>query len=213
MMMVMALHHSLACAGENSMDKADIKKLKESGVFGPLTFWVTEIKNLEEAGSTAAVGVPAVVRSMPCQVTSSIALCQVLLMCCLTFSVMLTWLCTPWLQVRRSVWLMLWGLGHQETDAWLVVLLWRLLLLLLLQSGVLIRGNLRTDRLEVFKALCDKVKELFGSKYEVLMIEDPEADMEGGPLTPGGSSSGSGSSKGGNAAAAAVEPRVAFQVG
>jgi hypothetical protein len=41
-------------AGENSMDKADIKKLKESGVFGPLTFWVTEIKNLEEAGNPNA---------------------------------------------------------------------------------------------------------------------------------------------------------------
>jgi hypothetical protein len=36
------------------MDKADIKKLKESGVFGPLTFWVTEIKNLEEAGNPNA---------------------------------------------------------------------------------------------------------------------------------------------------------------
>jgi hypothetical protein len=36
------------------MDKADIKKLKESGVFGPLTFWVTEIKNLEEAANPNA---------------------------------------------------------------------------------------------------------------------------------------------------------------
>lgn len=43
-----------AAAGENSMDKTDIKKLKESGVFGPLTFWVTDIKNLEESGSQAS---------------------------------------------------------------------------------------------------------------------------------------------------------------
>lgn len=47
--------HGLGCpAGDNSIDKADIKRLKESGVFGPLTFWVTEIKNLEELGNTNA---------------------------------------------------------------------------------------------------------------------------------------------------------------
>lgn len=39
------------------MDKADIKKLKESGVFGPLTFWVTEIKNLEETTGNTSPGV------------------------------------------------------------------------------------------------------------------------------------------------------------
>lgn len=48
-----------AAAGDNSIDKADIKRLKESGVFGPLTFWVTEIKNLEELGNpNAAVSPP-----------------------------------------------------------------------------------------------------------------------------------------------------------
>lgn len=53
-------------AGENSMDKADIKRLKESGVFGPLTFWVTEIKNLEEAGNpNAAVSVQHTADSTP----------------------------------------------------------------------------------------------------------------------------------------------------
>lgn len=41
-------------AGDNSIDKADIKRLKESGVFGPLSFWVTEIKNLEELGNPNA---------------------------------------------------------------------------------------------------------------------------------------------------------------
>lgn len=45
---------SCCAAGDNSIDKADIKKLKESGVFGPLTFWVTEIKNLEELGNPNA---------------------------------------------------------------------------------------------------------------------------------------------------------------
>lgn len=39
---------------ENAMDKADIQKLRDSGVFGPLTFWVTEIKNLAD-GDTGKV--------------------------------------------------------------------------------------------------------------------------------------------------------------
>ncbi|WIA11756.1 hypothetical protein OEZ85_011851 [Tetradesmus obliquus] len=114
--------------GENSMDKADIKRLKESGVFGPLTFWVTEIKNLEEAGNPNAA------------------------------------------------------------------------------SGVLIRGNMRSDRASVFQSLCDKVQELFGPKYSVLMIEDPEALGEDEPAPrPVKAADGS-------VAAAAPEPRVAFQV-
>ncbi|KAF8071032.1 EGY1 [Scenedesmus sp. PABB004] len=114
--------------GDNSMDKADIKRLKESGVFGPLTFWVTEIRNLEEGGNANA------------------------------------------------------------------------------GSGVLVRGNLRTDRLTVFRAVCDKVKELFGGKYEVLMIEDPEAQAEGDAPPPRPSSSAAAGGK------AVQEPRVAFQV-
>lgn len=49
----------VVAAGDNSIDKADIKRLKESGVFGPLSFWVTEIKNLEELGNpNAAVSGP-----------------------------------------------------------------------------------------------------------------------------------------------------------
>jgi hypothetical protein len=44
----------VVAAGDNSIDKADIKRLKESGVFGPLSFWVTEIKNLEELGNPNA---------------------------------------------------------------------------------------------------------------------------------------------------------------
>ena len=130
-------------ASESSMSKADIKKLRESGVFGPLSFWVTEIKNLEEEGPQPGM-----------------------------------------------------------------------------KLGVLIRGNLRTDRTTVFESLCEKVSELFGDKYGVLMIEDPEAfDAEGAPLTPPPpSSSGrangssSGSSNAGAAAAEAPEPRVAFQI-
>jgi hypothetical protein len=54
----------IAVAGDNSIDKADIKRLKESGVFGPLTFWVTEIKNLEELGNPNA-GVSASSASAP----------------------------------------------------------------------------------------------------------------------------------------------------
>jgi hypothetical protein len=127
-------------ASESSMSKADIKKLKESGVFGPMSFWVTEIKNLEEEGPQPGM-----------------------------------------------------------------------------KLGVLVRGNLRTDRATVFENLCEKVKELFGDKYGVLMIEDPEAfDEEGAPLTPSSSGrvNGSSSNSGGGAGAAAAvaEPRVAFQI-
>lgn len=52
---VVLLHNTpLHVSGDNSIDKADIKRLKESGVFGPLTFWVTDIKNLEELGNPNA---------------------------------------------------------------------------------------------------------------------------------------------------------------
>lgn len=86
-----------------------------------------------------------------------------------------------------------------------------------LQSGVLIRGNLRADRLQVFEAVCDKVNELFGSKYAVLMIEDPEALSEAGGLGgaggPGSDAGSSSSSSKGGSTAAVQEPRIAFQVG
>lgn len=75
----------------------------------------------------------------------------------------------------------------------------------------MIRGNLRTDRLKVFNSVCDKVQELFGDKYKVLMIEDPEAYLDG-PAGPPSSSGREGASSGKGAAAAQQEPRVAFQV-
>jgi hypothetical protein len=82
----------------------------------------------------------------------------------------------------------------------------------LLQAGVLIRGNLRTDRLKVFESVCDKVQELFGDKYTVLMIEDPEAYADGPPGPASSSASRDASGSKGDAAAQ-QEPRVAFQVG
>jgi hypothetical protein len=82
------------------------------------------------------------------------------------------------------------------------------------QAGVLIRGNLRTDRLKVFSSVCDKVQELFGDKYKVLMIEDPEAYLDGPSEGPSSSSRSSSSTARGSSANAAAqpEPRVAFQV-
>jgi hypothetical protein len=73
---------------------------------------------------------------------------------------------------------------------------------------VLIRGNMRADRLTVFQSVCEKVQELFGSKYSVLMIEDPEALGEDEPAPVRPSKAGAD----GSSAAAAPEPRVAFQV-
>ena len=35
-------------AGEKGVDKADMQKLRESSVFGPLSFWVTEMRNLAD---------------------------------------------------------------------------------------------------------------------------------------------------------------------
>lgn len=81
------------------------------------------------------------------------------------------------------------------------------------QAGVLIRGNLRTDRLKVFSSVCDKVQELFGDKYKVLMIEDPEAYLDGPSEGPSSSRTSSSTARGSSAnAAAQPEPRVAFQV-
>jgi hypothetical protein len=79
------------------------------------------------------------------------------------------------------------------------------------QAGVLIRGNLRTDRLKVFNSVCDEVQELFGDKYTVLMIEDPEAYLDG-PAGPPSSSGRESASSGNGAAVAQQETRVAFQV-
>lgn len=92
------------------LDKADVKKLKDSGVFGPSSFWVTEMKVFEESEQRA---------------------------------------------------------------------------------GILVRGNLREERSKVFSDVIAKVKELFGDKYEVLLIEDPEgSEPEEGK----------------------TEPRIAFQI-
>jgi hypothetical protein len=158
------------------MDKADVKRLKESGVFGPLTFWVTEIQNLEDVGNpNSAVRLQGV-----CSRTE-----QCLGVC--------------------------WRRPTAADSAPPLPLLSLPPLAAVLQTGVLIRGNLRADRAQVFAAVCDKVKELFGEKYEVLMIEDPEAYADGAPPEQRPSSSSSGGA-GGSGAAAVLEPRVAFQV-
>ncbi|KIZ03245.1 hypothetical protein MNEG_4714 [Monoraphidium neglectum] len=133
-------------SGETGVDKADMQKLRESGVFGPLTFWVTEMRNLQDPADVAA--------------------------------------------------------GNSKQ-----------------QVGYLIRGNLRKPRLEVYEALCAKVAQLFGTKYEVLMIEDPDVlDPDDAPLArpqpPASSNGASTSGRGGAAAAPVAEDnvRVAFQL-
>lgn len=62
------------------------------------------------------------------------------------------------------------------------------------RTGVLVRGNLRDEQTKVFELVSAKVKQLFGGKYEVLMVEDPEINNEEGPVDSKGM------------------PRVAFQI-
>ncbi|KAF5828946.1 membrane associated metalloprotease [Dunaliella salina] len=53
------------------------------------------------------------------------------------------------------------------------------------RSGLLIRGNLRDERTKVYEFVCQKVDELFGGKYAVLLVEDTlatEEDMVNGRI-------------------------------
>ena len=54
-----------------------------------------------------------------------------------------------------------------------------------LEDGMLFKGNLRgKDKRAVYEELCAGMRELFGEKYELLMVEDPDAtedDSRGGP--------------------------------
>ncbi|KAG1676333.1 hypothetical protein FOA52_001128 [Chlamydomonas sp. UWO 241] len=70
------------------------------------------------------------------------------------------------------------------------------------RTGLLIRGNLRSEREEVFQLVVTKVQELFNGKYQVFMIEDPEAEDDGGQRAAVG--------RGQNVRD--VGPRVMFQI-
>lgn len=48
--------HTKPCTGESGVDKSDMQKLRESGVFGPMSFWVTEMRNLQEPVDMAQGG-------------------------------------------------------------------------------------------------------------------------------------------------------------
>ena len=53
-----------------------------------------------------------------------------------------------------------------------------------LGEGVLLLGNLRGKREDVFAKLTKGIRELFGSKYDLFMVEEPNAEEEdprGGP--------------------------------
>lgn len=53
-----------------------------------------------------------------------------------------------------------------------------------LGQGVLLLGNLRGNREEVFAKLSNGVRELFDSKYDLFMVEEPNAEQQdprGGP--------------------------------
>lgn len=76
------------------------------------------------------------------------------------------------------------------------------------RSGMLIRGNLRDERSKVYAHVCDKVQELFGDKFCVLMLEDPLASEEDAAKGPGTLAAGGAPSQ----AVLLNTPRVAFQI-
>ncbi|KAL4452729.1 hypothetical protein ABPG75_008391 [Micractinium tetrahymenae] len=78
----------------------------------------------------------------------------------------------------------------------------RLLAMQSLELGVAVRGNLRGKREAVFKEVCDKVAAMFGDKYVVRLVEDPEAALE--DMQMGASAAA--------ADGAAPEPRVMFEI-
>ncbi|PRW61443.1 putative zinc metalloprotease chloroplastic isoform B [Chlorella sorokiniana] len=68
-----------------------------------------------------------------------------------------------------------------------------------LELGVVVKGNLRGKREAVFKEVCEKIAAMFGDKYVVRLVEDPE-----GALDESMRGSGDGS--------APPEPRVQFEI-
>lgn len=79
------------------------------------------------------------------------------------------------------------------------------------KTGVLIRGNLRDERVKVFDTVRAKVAELFGAgKFEVIMIEDEQqaAEPTDGPAARGPVNTGGAGATG----TARYGPRVAFQI-
>lgn len=69
------------------------------------------------------------------------------------------------------------------------------------RTGLLIRGNLRAEREEVFAMVVQKVQELFNGKYQVFMVEDLEAEDMGGSREAVGRAQG-----------VRDGPRIAFQI-
>jgi len=83
------------------------------------------------------------------------------------------------------------------------------------RTGLLIRGNLRDERSKVFAHIREKVLELFGDKYTVIMVEDSEAEAEEGSSSAAAMGGGGVKPRPGGAAAQAQllnTPRIAFQV-
>lgn len=79
------------------------------------------------------------------------------------------------------------------------------------RTGLLIRGNLRDDRDKVFDLLRKKVAELFGGKFEVVMVEDVESEERGGGMGGMGGADTPSSSVG-TARGLREGKRVAFQI-
>ncbi|KAJ9509380.1 hypothetical protein QJQ45_001830 [Haematococcus lacustris] len=86
------------------------------------------------------------------------------------------------------------------------------------RSGLLIRGNLRDERAKVYEHISAKVRELFGDKYELLMVEDAAAEAAQGVGSSSSARLGGDSSRGARPSGAAAQaqllntPRVAFQL-
>lgn len=139
--------HPLA-AGEKGVDKADMQKLRESGVFGPMSFWVTEMRNLQDPSDArsggAQVGAPGVWGRGGEQQQAPAAARPA---------------CSQAVKRGASARPRRWARAacrrHAVDPAAAAAAAQAV--------GYLIRGNLRKPRLEVYDALCAKVAELFGA--------------------------------------------------
>jgi membrane-associated protease RseP (regulator of RpoE activity) len=156
-------------ARRGTMTRAEVAALKGCGAFGPTTFWITEVRCLSPegfvggpadraAGLGQGPGSPGISYAPPPQPPATAAASS--------SSSPSGAAAAPAPPPPPS-----------PSD-----------LRLSDRVGVLVRGNLRARRADVFRSVQDKVREAFGGRYEVLLVPDPDAllgdDEDGGGPSP-----------------------------